>query len=163
MPAVVLSYVASVALIILSHLEHVRSRRPSFVISFYICITLLLRSATARTYWLLDPGGALPSITLAIVSLYLILIVLESLTKKSSLIRKDPEISAEESVGFISRSLFLWLNKLMITGYRRPIASLDLQMIDTSLLSPRVVLQFEHLLDANFCEDIFHRDNGLDH
>jgi hypothetical protein len=43
----------SAALVLLSHLEHVKSIRPSFLISFYLLASLVFDIARARTQWLL--------------------------------------------------------------------------------------------------------------
>ncbi|QGA20124.1 hypothetical protein EYB26_007825 [Talaromyces marneffei] len=50
--------------------------------------------------------------------------------------------SKEETAGFVSRSLFIWLNLLLWTGYRRALTALDLQPIDPNLYSSRLSVRF---------------------
>lgn len=140
-----LSLIATVFLVPLSHLEHVRTIRPSFLISAYLCTTLLLRCAVARTYWLIQPHGALASITLSGILVQIILIVLENVSK--DLLKQDSgiKLSSEEKAGFLSRSLFAWLNSLFYTGYRRPLVPSDLGPIDPNLGASKLLRDFQAL------------------
>jgi hypothetical protein len=144
-PAASLSVVAAFALILLSHIEHIRSVRPSFLIAIYLCITVVLRSATVRTYLLVNPHGAVASTTLAVVVVQLVIIALESYSKKQDLGHGSRKVSDEESAGFLSRSLFTWLNKLFLTGYRRTLTASDLEPIDGVLSASQLANDFESL------------------
>lgn len=98
-----------------------------------------------RTYWLLNPHGAIASTTFAGVVVQLILIALESRSKKQDLSDGSQKVSDEESASFVSRSLFTWLNKLFIAGYQRTLTALDLESIDVVLSASHLANDFERL------------------
>jgi hypothetical protein len=142
-PAAVLSLLASLAIVILSHYEHTRSHRPSFLLAFYLCLTVLFRSVMARTYWSLETYHTVASIALTALVVQIVMAVLENGGKRQTSIEAHTEKgSKEEIAGFVSRSLFLWLNRLLWTGYRRTLTTLDLQPIDPNLYSSRLSVRF---------------------
>ncbi len=144
-PAASISVVAAIALLVLSLVEETRSARPSFTISIYLSITVLLRSATARTYWHISSDRAIASTTIAAVVDQIVLIVLESCCKKQDLGDERGKASIEETAGFLSRSLFTWLDKLFFTGYRKALSPSDLNSIDRCLSAPQLASDFESL------------------
>lgn len=99
----------------------------------------------ARTHWLLNPHGSIASITIAEVIVLVGLIMLENCNKQKDLANKSQQLSAEESAGFLSRSLFIWLNQLFWAGYRRTLTAADLEPIDHVLRSSLLALDFEDL------------------
>ncbi|KAF7940314.1 uncharacterized protein EAE98_000441 [Botrytis deweyae] len=128
--------VAAISLALLSHFEHTRSFSPSFTIGSYLCTTVLLKAVTTRTYWLLantDTGyihiAEASSVALLI---QIIIIVLESWSKEHCLL-ENAKIAAEELASFVDRSLFVWLDKLLLHGYRQNLTLLDLQPLDQTL------------------------------
>lgn len=150
MPAAVLSLLASLAIAVLSHYEHTRSRRPSFLLVFYLCLTVLFRSAMTRTYWSLETYHTIAAIALAALIVQIVMAILESGRKQqSSNIAHARKESNEENAGFISRSLFLWLNDLLWTGYRRTLAAPDLQPIDQNLYASKLTPRFVSRLSVN--------------
>lgn len=149
-PAAVLSLLASVAIAIVSHYEHTRSHRPSFLLAFYLCLTVLFRSVMARTYWSLDTYRTVASIAIAALVVQIVMAVLENGGKDQAFKEAQPKKrSSEETAGFISRSLFLWLNRLLWTGYRRTLAASDLQPIDQNLNSTRLSARFASVSAPN--------------
>lgn len=68
------------------------------------------------------------------------LLALESCSKRKWVINKEYEdggVSAEESASFLSHSLFAWLNRLLLAGYRRQLAGTDLFGLMDKALSAR--------------------------
>ncbi|OKL57766.1 hypothetical protein UA08_06882 [Talaromyces atroroseus] len=143
-PAAVLSFLASLAIAILSHYEHTRSQRPSFLLAFYLCLTVLFRAVMTRTYWSLETYHIIASVALAALLVQIVMVILES-GKKRQLENVKKE-SSEETAGFISRSLFLWLNSLLWTGYRRTLTAPDLQPIAKVLYAPHLSARFASIL-----------------
>jgi ATP-binding cassette subfamily C (CFTR/MRP) protein 1 len=139
--AAVLSLSTSLALALLSYVEHKKSACPSFVIGLYLCIDVLLKSATARTYWFLYSNKGIGSITICAAVSQLVMLVLESWNKVKLLANGGQDIAAEEAAGFLSFSLFTWLDTLFFAGYRKALTPSDLGPIDCSLrasqLSPK--------------------------
>jgi ATP-binding cassette subfamily C (CFTR/MRP) protein 1 len=144
-PAASISVVATCALFLLSHIEHIKSNRPSFLIAIYLCITVVFRCAIARTYWLLDPHDSVPSTTLTVIAVQLVLIALESCSKKEGPTPGVRNASDEQSAGFLSRSLFIWLDPLFLIGYRRTLTASDLEPIDGVLGSSQLADEFKDL------------------
>lgn len=128
--------IAAISLAFLSHLEHMRSTSPSFTIGLYLCITILFKSAITRTYWLLANGDTaykhVAETNLVAVLLQIIIIILESWSKRQWLIENN-KVADEEVASFANRSLFIWLDKLLLHGWRRKLTPLDLQPIDRTL------------------------------
>ena len=136
----------------LSHFEHIRSKRSSFLIGFYLPITLLLRAAMARTYWHITGYESVASTALASILVQLVMLVLESCNKSRLVGEKESSISAEGSAGFLARSLFTWLNPLFVTGYRRVLTVDDLHLMDGSLESKNVACNFHRLQTTPTCK-----------
>ncbi|TGO16824.1 hypothetical protein BTUL_0024g00700 [Botrytis tulipae] len=124
--------VAAISLALLSHFEHTRSLSPSFIIGSYLCTTFLLKAVTTRTYWLLantDTGYIHVAEASSVGLLFqIIIIVLESWSKEQCLL-VNTKIAAEELASFVDRSLFVWLDKLLLYGYKQKLTLLDLQPI----------------------------------
>ena len=151
-PAAALSLVAGLALLMLSHFEHMRSHRPSFLIGLYLLINLLLRATMVRTYWHIGGYRSVASATLASILVQLVVLGLESYNKSHLVGEKETSVSAEGSAGFLARSLFIWLNPLFVTGYRRSLTADDLQLIDESLASKNVANGFHRLQSTPTCK-----------
>jgi len=150
-PSAALNLVAAIALVALSHLEHTRSIRSSFLIGLYLCITVLLRAATARTYWFLYGNGPIASTTLAAVLVQLVIIAFEECSKRKWLGAEHGGVSAEELAGFLSRTLFCWLAPLFLAGYRRAFTPSDIQPIDSSIGSSLSEGKFDRLQARQNC------------
>ncbi|RYC61385.1 hypothetical protein CHU98_g4815 [Xylaria longipes] len=143
-----LCFVASVALLALSHIDHVRSARTSDVLGLYLVVTSLLRAAVVRTYWYLDGFHTIASLTLASLLVQLSILVLESCSKRRWLVDGSRGGTPEESASFLSRSLLAWVNSLFFEGYRKQLTDSDLRIIDISLKTTEVEPRFDQLLAA---------------
>ncbi|THV51237.1 hypothetical protein BGAL_0118g00200 [Botrytis galanthina] len=140
--------VAATSLALLSHFEHTRSLSPSFIIGSYLCTTFLLKAVATRTYWLLantDTGYIHVAEASSVALLFkIIIIVLESWSKEQCLL-ENTKIAAEELASFVDRSLFIWLDKLLLYGYRQRLTLLDLQPIDQTLRTFRLANDFHEI------------------
>ncbi|KAI0109014.1 putative ATP-binding cassette transporter [Nemania sp. FL0031] len=134
-PAASVRFVAALTLAVLSHFEHVRSSRPSYLLELYLTITSLLTSATIRTYWLLGDGFHITaSLSLTALLVQIVILALESCSKRKWLVGENQGVSAEESASFLNHSFFAWLNRLLLSGYRRQLTGADLiGLMDNSL------------------------------
>ncbi|KAI1116845.1 putative ATP-binding cassette transporter [Nemania sp. NC0429] len=145
-PGAALCFVASVALLALSHFEHVRSSRPSDLLGFYLLLTPLLRAAVVRTYWYLDGYGTIAALSLTSLLIQLGILALESCSKRRWLLGAGRGGTPEESASFLSRSLLAWINHLFLKGYRRQLTDSDLRIIDGSLTAAELEPRFGLLL-----------------
>ncbi|EEA22370.1 ATP-dependent bile acid permease, putative [Talaromyces marneffei ATCC 18224] len=90
-------------LVILVDLEYVRSIRPSFLVSAYLFVTLLLDVARVRTAWLL-PNCLTYSICLSLsLAIKLLLICMENVEKRKWLVPSEKTKSDESLSGPFSR------------------------------------------------------------
>jgi ATP-binding cassette, subfamily C (CFTR/MRP), member 1 len=123
---------------LLSHYEHKRSVRPSFLVSLYILITLLFDIARTRTHWLMRQQDSAAAILSAIVGLKLAILVIESIEKRSILLSAYQQVSTESTSGLFNRALFCWLNPLLVKGYISVLSAENLFPITENLSSIEV-------------------------
>ncbi|KAJ5356748.1 ABC transporter integral membrane type 1 [Penicillium concentricum] len=112
-----LSLIVAVSIVVLLHLEHSRAVRPSFLVSAYLFITVLLDIARVRTAWLLPYGRAYPACLTASLVTKLFLLVLANVEKRKWLLPAEKAQSTECTSGLFSRGFFAWLNELLRKGH----------------------------------------------
>ena len=132
-----LSVLVAVSLGILSHLEHVRSIKPSFIINLYLVVTVLFDAVRVRTQWLLgaNENRVLAAVTTSSLTLKLVILVLEATEKRSFLPASYKQVSFENTSGLISRSSFWWLKSLLMSGHKTVLSLHDLPIIHEKLNS----------------------------
>ncbi|KAI1263553.1 P-loop containing nucleoside triphosphate hydrolase protein [Xylariaceae sp. FL1019] len=128
-----LSLVSGLLLALLSHLEHAKSIRPSFLISFYLLVTVLLDALRTRTRWLIGHDHGAAAILSASLAIKIVLLVLEATGKRRLLAEDDRHCSAESTSSLFGRGLFFWLNPLLLSGFGRILAVADLPTINEKL------------------------------
>ncbi|KAI8155534.1 ABC transporter [Colletotrichum sp. SAR 10_70] len=136
---------ASLGVGLLSWLEHDRSVRPSFVLSTYLFLSVLLDTARARTLWMLGPNQTIPAIFTCTLALRAVMILLESTEKRRILVPQHKGYSKEVTSGTFNRSVFFWLTSLFINGYRNILKLEDLYPLDPKLASEPL---YKKLADA---------------
>lgn len=144
-----MSFASAFALALLSHLEHRRSIRPSFLASVYILVTLIFDIARTRTHWLLRQDDAVAATLTAIVAVKLVMLVLEASEKRSILLAIYNNYSTESTGGPFNRALFCWLNPLLLKGYRSVLSIDDLFPINENLSSREVTRRIQAGWDAS--------------
>lgn len=126
--AAVLVFVAGLLLIFVSHAEHIRSVRPSSLISAYLFFTLLFDCVVSRTLWLLDGTGVRARLFTSTVAIKVLVLGIEAWEKRSILLAQYRDLSPEVTSGILSRSVFIWLNSLMKLGFVRTLTDQDLEV-----------------------------------
>lgn len=120
-------------LLYLSHLEHLRSLRPSTVICLFVGLTLVFDLPRIRTLSFMPDNRP---VTIVFATSWVgkaIILVLES-TEKRSLLKKAYEGSSLESTAnTFSRSLFWWLNGLLWEGSRSTLTVDSLPVLDEAI------------------------------
>ncbi|KAK8062961.1 P-loop containing nucleoside triphosphate hydrolase protein [Apiospora hydei] len=135
----VLSLVTGLSLAVLSHLEHAKSIRPSFIINTYLIATIIFDIARVRTQWLSKrSGNAIAGVLTASLTIKCAMAVLESIEKQSLLLEPDHHYSLESTSGVVSRSWFWWLNSLLFAGFRKVLSLEDLPSISEKVNSERL-------------------------
>jgi ATP-binding cassette, subfamily C (CFTR/MRP), member 1 len=130
-----LSFVSGLSLALLSHLEHAKSIRPSFLINFYLLITVFFDAARVRTQWLARTDDGVASTLTASLVVKCAMLVLEAVEKRSLLLGLDRQFSTESTSGMISRSSFWWLNSFLLSGFNHVLSMDDLPTIHEKLSS----------------------------
>jgi hypothetical protein len=139
------SLLSGLSLASLSHMEHVKSIRPSFLISFYLVVTVLFDISRVRTQWLGRDHVVAATLTASLTIKFAVL-SMEAMEKRSLLgIQKH---SVESTSGFINRSLFWWLNSLLKHGFKHILSLNDLPGIHEKLDSDRLGNKLKSQWDA---------------
>ncbi|KAJ5701344.1 hypothetical protein N7488_008892 [Penicillium malachiteum] len=128
-----LSFIASLSLCLLSHLEHGRSVRPSPLINGYILFTLLFDVARCRTLFLDGGSKAISGCFAGMIGVKVMVLLAEAAEKRSILLTPYHGLSPEETSGIYSLSFFFWLNQLMTSGFRGVLRNEDLYPIDSDM------------------------------
>ena len=140
--AAILNLFAAFSILLLAHVEHVKSVRPSFLLTAYLFVTLLFDAARLRTEWLVSINVAYAATLSASTVFKLALLVLETVEKRKILIIGDKEISKESTSGPFSRGFFVWLNSLLISGWATVLTMDDLPTIYEKLSSEKLAVRF---------------------
>ncbi|KAK5993610.1 ABC multidrug transporter B [Cladobotryum mycophilum] len=138
----VLDLCAACCIVLVSHFEHVKSIRPSFLLSAYLFTSLLFDAARLRTEWLLSVNISYAAVLSASAALNLALLVLENVDKRQILIETKEKQSTESTSGPFSRGFFLWLNSLLISGWATVLTNHDLPAIYEKLSSEKLAVKF---------------------
>jgi uncharacterized membrane protein YkvI len=138
----IISLLAGCCIILLAHIEHVKSIRPSFILTIYLFVSLLFDATRLRTEWLLAVNKPYAGVLSAIGIVKLTLIVLESVEKRGILIENETTPSKESTSGPLSRGFFVWLNPLLITGWATMLTNNDLPVINEKLSSAMLEARF---------------------
>ncbi|KAF3798626.1 ABC transporter FUM19 [Colletotrichum gloeosporioides] len=136
----VLTPVATLAVLLLSVLNHQRSPRPSTLLSIYLSASIILGIARIRTLWLISVRGPLPAIATVVLVFTLAVLVLESIEAKKRLAAPGTppdgkHATPEQSSGFWSRTCFAWLATTFYLGYSKIISLSDLPGLDSNMES----------------------------
>jgi ATP-binding cassette subfamily C (CFTR/MRP) protein 1 len=140
-PAASLNLVASLVIVALAHAEHVKSVRPSFLLTAYLLGTLLFDAARLRTEWLVGASPAHAGVLSAATALKLVLLALETVEKRRILIG-DSTPSVESTSGPLNRGFFVWLNPLLLTGWSTALDNNRLPPIHEKVSSERLAARF---------------------
>ncbi len=143
----VLDVLAAVAVAVLTHFEHIKSIRPSFLISFYLASTALLDTARVRTAWLLPSNSAAATALTVSLAVKVLLVGLETTEKRQWLSVPEKGISLESTSGPFNRGFFVWLNNLLRRGYSSFLTPDALPISHEGLKSAALAERFQYAWD----------------
>ncbi|EPE31810.1 P-loop containing nucleoside triphosphate hydrolase [Glarea lozoyensis ATCC 20868] len=141
--AAALAFISSLILLVLSYYEHTRSVQPSTLISVYLLPSLVFDAARTRTIWQIGANTEIERVFSASLVVKALLLLLESFDKSQSLIITDQRYGPEETGGFINRSLFFWMNRLIYTGYGRSLSLSDIYQLPHEFKDGSVQLRWQ--------------------
>ncbi|POR33115.1 Canalicular multispecific organic anion transporter 1 [Tolypocladium paradoxum] len=145
LPAAALAIAATLLAWVLSSHEHTRACCPSSLLLAYLSATTLFDVVKTRTYWMM-PEQTAAGMSTANCVMTLLFFCLEARNKTFLLLETPNDKSSEELAGPINKSLYLWLNRLFRTGYKRALAVADLGPIDGLLYSKSISAMFQPLI-----------------
>jgi ATP-binding cassette, subfamily C (CFTR/MRP), member 1 len=137
-----LSFVNALVLCWLSHVEHAKSLQPSTVITVYLIISLLFDVVQVRTLWLATYSMAITWLFTASFVTKLVALVLEIKEKAVYLSLTDRLHSPEELSGILNRSVFYWINRLIMRGARSVLLSGDLYPLCEDISTVHLTAKF---------------------
>ena len=143
-----LSLICGLSLALLSHLEHSKSIRPSFIITFYLIVTIFLDIARVRTQWLLRNSDGIAATLTASLTVKIGLLTLEAIEKRHFLTGNHREYPRESTSGPFSRGFFLWLNSLLLSGFGKVLSLADLPSISEKLDSQALAKDLTEVWDT---------------
>ncbi len=137
--------VADAAVCVLSFLEHGRNTGPSTLLTTYLTTKVFSSLITAGLQYVAWNLCGIYSVTTAVLATELVLLVLESQTKRSILREPYDELSPEETAGFFGVVFFWWVNKALKTGYSKSLSLTDMPPLVKSLdaMKMRAAMQRE--------------------
>ena len=134
----VLGLLGIIAVVALIALEHRRNVRSSSVALLYLLAALASDAVQLRTLRLRGYVPAISAVVSTSIACKTVLLVLESLPKRSYLKPSDVIYTPEETSNVFERSVVWWLNSLFLTGNKRILKQEDLCPLDRELYSSTV-------------------------
>lgn len=147
--AATLTFVCTLGLCVLSHLEHIRSIRPSAILNGYLVLTLIFDIARLRTLFISHASRSIAGCFASMVGVKIMVLLTEATEKRGILLEPYQNLSPEETSGIYSRSVFFWLNWLMATGFSRILQNNDLYPIDREMSSAVLREQMQQTWNAS--------------
>jgi ATP-binding cassette subfamily C (CFTR/MRP) protein 1 len=141
------SFIGTVLVVLLEVFEHSRTTRPSTFVSLYLLCSATADAILLRTLLLRHYAAAIAWLTVASFASKLILLFVESWSKLSYLIPQEEKYGPEEVSGILNRSLFGWLNSLLLRGNKNLLSISDLYPLDRKLYSHRLQARVQHSWD----------------
>lgn len=131
----VITLIGTLALGLLSFTEHQRTIRPSLLLEAYLLLSLVFDAARVRTLWLQSYNDTTAAVTTAALAVKFAALVVEIVQKGNILHIEWASQSPEATSGLFGKWLFLWLNRLFRTGYKKSLTLDDLTPLDKQLSS----------------------------
>ncbi|KAF1949726.1 putative ABC multidrug transporter [Byssothecium circinans] len=142
--AATVEFLGSLAIVVLSRLEHSRAVRPSHLLQFFLLVLLICDAVRLRTLFLMDYPVSLVTPTSIHTFLTGLLLLLESFDKRELFISdQNRTLSPEETVGLFGKRTLWFLNGLFREGYRKILKPTDLYDIDADLASKERAAAFQ--------------------
>lgn len=134
-PASALSLTGAVVMGAVTYINHDRSVRPSTILCIYLLFSAILDIGQARTLYLRRGGSVIPAVFTTGLALKVVCLAAEMVEKRRLLRMPYRSYPPEALGGIVNRSVFWWLNSLLIRGYSKPLVLGDLFGLDEDLKS----------------------------
>lgn len=142
-----MSCASAVCIAIIVFVDHVYFIRPLPFLGFFLTVTILLDIATTITYFNRNSLDVIAGVYTSVPVLKLILLLLVEVSKRSLIRDKElcSSLTDEAFAGFWNRSLLVWVNSILLFGFRHKITADALPGLDADLDSEAMYRDFEHL------------------
>lgn len=128
-----LNFVGAVVLGLLSCLEHIRTVRPSLILSVYLLFTSIFDIERSRSYSLTPELDLPATIFTTRLAVKVLLAVFEARGKRKLLLPEYADCPSETTGGIYRTASFWWLNELFKKGFSGPVSVDDLFRLDKHL------------------------------
>ncbi|GFF77533.1 hypothetical protein IFM62136_09593 [Aspergillus lentulus] len=132
-------------LALLSYYEHQRSVRPSTLLSIYLSFSVLFDAVQARSLWLRNTNAPIAATFTAALAVKLIITVLEGREKQASSQVPGVKLSPETTSSIYNRTVFWWLNRLFLAGYKGTLCLNDLYPLESDMASEKLGATIENV------------------
>ena len=160
-PAASVELVAAVNLVMMVYIGHKHSTRSSGLLATYLLFTVAIDIVKARSYFLRGKLDALGGLAAATGSLRFLLLILEERSKRNLLFDQNlREISGSEATsGYFTRSFFLFLNPMFLSGFSGQLRNADLEKLgldfSSKVLHAKLEKQWERDNIASYDRRLF--------
>ncbi|CAG5185712.1 uncharacterized protein ALTATR162_LOCUS11383 [Alternaria atra] len=133
LPSAVISFIGAVLLGLLSFVEHMRSIRPSFLLTVYLLFTSVFDIERSRSYALTPELDLVATVFAPRLGLKVFLAIVEARDKRRLLLPDFANSPPEATSGVYKRATFWWLNSLFKKGFSTSLTVEDLFQLDKHL------------------------------
>jgi hypothetical protein len=137
--------VAALVLAILSYYEHQRSVRPSTLLNISLFFSVLFDAVQARSLWLRNTNALIAATFTAALVVKLIITILEGQEKQTSSRVPGVKLSPETTSSIYNRTVFWWLNRLFLAGYKGTLRLNDLYPLESDMASEKLGAAIENV------------------
>lgn len=131
----VVSLVAALAVCQLSFFEHGRSVKPSTLLIFYLLASVICEGVLLGSFYLNHGNHAAPLVLIVAFGFKFLLLILESINKRSYLREPYKELPVEQTVSDLNRTFLFWVNDLILLGNSKLLTYHDLPGLNDGLKS----------------------------
>lgn len=128
-----ISFIGAVLLGFLSFVEHMRSIRPSFLLTVYLFFTSIFDIERSRSYALTPELDLVATVFASRLAVKVFLAIVEARDKRRLLLPDFANNPTEATSGVYRRVTFWWLNPLFKKGFSTSLAVDDLFQLDKHL------------------------------
>lgn len=138
--------IGAVCISIITYAGHIFFLQSTAFLGVFLTITLPLEIVTVLTYHHRIGLEHIAGLYIAVPVLKLALLLLEEVSKRS-LVRREAaraSLGSEGVAGFWNKSLLIWLNPLLLFGFRHKITKNYLPALDPQMASEYLYRKFSH-------------------
>ncbi|KAJ6790277.1 hypothetical protein PWT90_07508 [Aphanocladium album] len=140
-----LELVAAISVGLMMYWEHKHAVRSSAFLALYLFLTACCDAVKSRTYFLRPGMETLGALAATAAALRSSLIVLEEICKKPLLIDENMRVISgpEATSGFFQRTFFIYLQPMLMTGFRQKLTTKDMGKLGIDFSSKALHLRLK--------------------